>query len=552
MTNKDIARQFKLLGDVMELHGENPFKTRSYQNAYLQLRKMDQPLSEVPAAELADIKGVGKAISGKITELLETGKMQTLERYLEQTPVGVQELLQVKGLGPKKLRVLWTELGLESPGELLYAVNENRLLELKGFGVKTQEEIKKQLEYYQRSKHLFHYASLEALALQLKEAMQTALPGVRIEFTGALRRCVNTPERIELLLGISDLVPESLHPCGLQNLKKEAEHWVGELEGGIPVRLYTSLPEHFGATWFRSTGSEEFLQAWDQQFPNLLTLQAAEEQVLFDAAKLPFIEPALREHDWGLELAASGSLPGLLEPSDVCGIVHAHSTYSDGANTLREMALATRDMGYEYLGISDHSQAAFYANGLKPDRVRQQWAEIDALNIELEPFRIFKGIECDILHDGRLDYDDELLAGFDFIIASVHSNLRMDEQKATERLLRAIEHPATRILGHPTGRLLLSRAGYPIDHRAVIDACAAHKVVIELNANPYRLDIDWTWIPYALEKGVQIAVNPDAHSVEGIRDVRYGVLSARKGGLDKARCLNCLGMEAFQAWAKRP
>ncbi|RMG76580.1 MAG: PHP domain-containing protein, partial [Bacteroidetes bacterium] len=228
-----------------------------------------------------------------------------------------------------------------------------------------------------------------------------------------------------------------------------------------------------------------------------------------------------------------------------------HSTYSDGVNSIREMAEYARDLGYQYLVMSDHSKSAFYANGLKEDRLRRQWDEIDALNRELAPFTIFKSIESDILSNGDLDYEPDILAQFDLVIASVHSNLRMDKEKATRRLLAAIENPHTTILGHPTGRLLLSREGYPIDHQLIIDACAEHGVAIELNANPYRLDLDWSWIPYAIEKGVLISINPDAHSTAGIHDIHFGVLSARKGGLSKAACLNAKDLDAFKLYLKK-
>jgi DNA polymerase (family 10) len=260
------------------------------------------------------------------------------------------------------------------------------------------------------------------------------------------------------------------------------------------------------------------------------------------------IPPELRDSVWPIELARQNALPVLIEEADIRGVVHTHSTYSDGINTVRQMAEASRERGYEYLVMSDHSQAAFYANGLKADRVREQWREIDALNEEMAPFRILKGTECDILSDGSLDYDEELLAGFDLVIASVHSNLNMDEERAMERLLAAIANPYTNILGHPTGRLLLSREGYPIDHAAVIDACAEHRVAIELNANPYRLDLDWSWVPYAVERGVKVSINPDAHSTGGIDDIHYGVLAARKGGLRKVDCLNTRGVEDLLAY----
>ena len=273
-----------------------------------------------------------------------------------------------------------------------------------------------------------------------------------------------------------------------------------------------------------------------------------DESQIFTKANLPFVEPELREQAWALDLAANHALPTLVETIDIKGVVHAHSTYSDGLNTLREMAEHSKNLGYRYLAISDHSKAAFYANGLKEDRLEAQWAEIDLLNQELAPFKIFKSIECDILSEGMLDYDEATLSRFDLVIASVHSNLKMDEAKATHRLLKAVENPHTRILGHPTGRLLLSRLGYPIDHLKIIDACAANNVAIELNANPYRLDLDWTWIPYAVEKGVLISINPDAHSIAGINDIRFGVFSARKGALAKENCLTCFDLEQFDKW----
>ena len=534
MTNKEIAKAFQFLGNIMELHGENPFKIRSYQNAYIQLRKLPQPLAELPEEELAAIKGVGKAISGKIRELVETGRMETLERYRAQTPEGVQEMLAIKGFGPKKVRVVWKDLGVETIGELLYAVNENRLLELKGFGPKTQEELKRQLEYYQRSKDKFHWAALEAEAVAVRDHLRERLPGVQVEWAGAWRRGCNVVERIEVLVGAEGPLPEI--PEGLVN---------------SPLTIYQCAPEAFGSRWFRYTGSAEFLEAFVRAFPGKDFRDLATEEAVFQRAGLPHIAPELREGEWALERAIGGNLPVLIEASDIRGVVHAHSTYSDGLHSLREMAEAARSKGYSYLAITDHSQSAFYANGLKPERVREQWEEIDRLNREQTDFRILKGIESDILSDGSLDYEDELLKGFDLIIASIHSNLRMDREKATQRLIKAVENPYTSLLGHPTGRLLLSREGYPIDHQAVIDACAANGVGIELNANPYRLDLDWSWIPYALEKEVKISVNPDAHSTGGIDDIRFGCLSARKGGLSREACLNAWPVEEFLRRVKR-
>lgn len=546
MTNKAIAQHFRELGELMELHGENPFKIRSYQSAYRSLRAFEQPLSEMSAAEISGIKGVGKAISAKIEELLEKGEMATLEKYRAKTPEGIQEMLNIKGFGPKKIMAVWQGLGVESPGELLYAVNENRLVELKGFGAKTQEELRKKLEYYQKSKDRFHYASLEAEAEELEQAVKAALPDVPVSLCGALRRRAIVLDEIELLIGQIGGAA-TLEAQGLAvGLTADGDSYSGKAASTeIPLRIYECAAADFGGSLFERTAAADFAQAFAELLPKAEWQGLAEEETLFERAGLPYLVPELQEQAWSLQLAQAGQVPKLIEAQDIKGVVHAHTTYSDGANSLRDMAEYAKAQGFGYLGLTDHSKSAFYANGLQPERVFQQMAEADALNEELAPFRIFKGIESDILNDGALDYEEEVLKAFDFIIASVHSNLRMDEAKATQRLIAAIENPYTTILGHPTGRLLLSRQGYPIDHRKVLDACAANGVAVELNANPYRLDIDWTWIPYALERGVRLCINPDAHSKEGIHDIRYGLLAARKGGLSAADCLNTLDAAGF-------
>jgi DNA polymerase (family 10) len=285
---------------------------------------------------------------------------------------------------------------------------------------------------------------------------------------------------------------------------------------------FTMLKELIGTKWNENRDSEE---------------------EIYTTIGLDFVPPPIREGKYELEMAQNHHVPKLITDKDIKGILHAHSTYSDGLKSLEIMATRCKELGYEYLGFTDHSQSAFYANGLKPDRIIEQHNEIDELNKKLHPFKIFKGIESDILGDGSLDYDNKVLQSFDFIIASIHSNLKMTEEKATARLIAAIKNPYTTILGHPTGRLLLAREGYPIDHKAVIDACAKHNVVIELNANPFRLDLDWRWIQYAKEKDVLISINPDAHSLEGLNDVHYGIKVAQKGGLNKEFTFNSKSRE---------
>lgn len=548
MTNKEIAKTFQFLGNIMELHGENPYKIRSYQNAYINLRKLDRPLAEMSDTEIEGLKGVGKAISGKIRELLDNGQMATLEKYRKKTPEGVQEMLQIKGFGPKKIRTIWKDLEVETIGELLYAVNENRLIELKGFGKKTQAQLREQLEYYQRSKDQFHFAALEAPALEILAALREKLPRTKISFCGGFRRGCNILKQIEVLIAWEGDASALLQELKLEEIQAVENGYTANTEHGIPLRLYQCAPEDYGSKLFRYSGSEVFLQEFVEAYPAVDFKHLPVEQAIFDKAGIPYIDPVLREDAWAIQLARTDNLPLLVDDTDIKGVIHTHTNWSDGLHTLREMVTYAKDQGYAYIGITDHSKSAFYANGLQPERVLSQMAEIDALNQEVAPFRIFKGIESDILNDGSLDYPEEILQKFDFIIASVHSNLRMDEEKATQRLITAIENPYTTILGHPTGRLLLSRKGYPIDHKAVIDACAAHGVAIELNANPYRLDLDWSWIPYALEKGVLISINPDAHSREGIHDIHFGVVSARKGGLSATQCLNARSVEEFEAF----
>lgn len=532
----------------MELHGDNPFKIKSYNSAYITLRKLQTPLVEIPTSELSDIKGVGKSTSGKITELLTTGKMEALEKLKAKTPPGVQEMLQIKGFGPKKIRTIWKEMEVESIGELLYACNENRLVELKGFGKKTQDDLIAKLKYFLKSRNSFHYAALESDAENVIKYLENLLPGTEISLTGAMRRRANIVDSIEILVGTVNDEMIAFDEEILTKVKEEEHVLYAKSAGEYPVIIYLCQPKEFGSKLFVRTAAKDFMDAFVDENKGVDFKGLATEEAVFAKANLPYIEPELREQDWAIQLAKENRLPVLLEEKDIKGVVHSHTTYSDGLHTLEEMATYSKSLGFEYIVITDHSQAAFYANGLKPDRVAAQMAEIDELNKKLAPFRIFKSIECDILNDGRLDYDEETLSKFDCIIASVHTNLRMDKEKATERLLTAIRNPLTTVLGHPTGRLLLSREGYPIDYEAIIDACAEHNVIIELNANPYRLDLDWTWIPYALEKGVKISVNPDAHSMGGIHDIRYGTLSARKGGLTKEMCFNSMGLVEMEKY----
>jgi len=550
MNNKEIANVFNELAKIMELHQENKFKIRSYSNAYITLRKLDSPLVDMSPEEIGAIKGVGKAINAKIQEFIATGTLETLKKYQDQTPVGVQEMLHIKGFGPKKVYDIWKVLEVESIGELIYACNENRLVELKGFGQKTQEDLRKKLEYYQKTKHQFHFASLEKEAKDLVATIQKKLPNAQISLTGAIRRNAPILSAIEILIASDQAIDSIFSEDGLA-LQTHEQNYTAISPTSSPVIIYHCGLAEFGSKLFLSSATvpfrEEFLaKANEKSFKNIAT-----EEAIFEKAGVPYILPELREDAAIVTKAKQQEIPTLVEKKDIKGVLHAHSTYSDGIASLKEMATQCQQLGYQYLGITDHSKSAFYANGLKVNRLKEQWKEIDELNATYNgAFKIFKGIESDILSSGALDYEEDILKQFDFIIASVHTNLKMDKAKATTRLIKAIENPYTTILGHPTGRLLLSREGYPIDHKKIIDACAANQVAIELNANPYRLDIDYQWIPYAMEKGVKIAINPDAHSLEGITDIHFGTLAARKGLLTAAFCLNTLSTSEFEAYLK--
>lgn len=528
MTTEEIAQALKLTAQLMELHNENPFKIKSIANAAYKLDKTDIPLEGKSLQELEQIEGIGKGIATKINELQTTGNLKELAALAENTPVGVIDMLGIKGIGPKKVGQLWRELEIESIGELLYACNENRLITLKGFGAKTQAEVKKQIEFHQSNLGKFHYASVEKFADELVEALKKKYETPLVSLTGAIRRKLEVIDKIEILIAVENAV-----------INDDTANKIN-----INIELITCTPADFYTRLFETTATETHLE---QTGYKQNTVYSSEESI-YSSLHLQYIEPELREGLSEVILAQNNKLPKLIELSDLKGILHNHSTYSDGLHSLKEMAEYCKELGYEYLGICDHSQSAFYAEGLKPERVLQQHKEINELNKQLAPFKIFKGIESDILNDGSLDYTEDILKTFDFIVASVHSNLKMNEEKATTRLIKAIENPYTTVLGHPTGRLLLSRAGYPIDHKKVIDACAANGVIIELNAHPYRLDIDWRWIPYCLEKGVRISINPDAHEKHGYHDMYYGVCVARKGMLTKEMCFNTMGRDEMQKY----
>lgn len=554
MTNSDISDVFSLLSKLMDIHGENSFKAKSYSNAAFQIDRLPVQVKDLPREQIPGLKGVGESAAKKIEELLDTGTLVQLQELLAKTPDGILQLMKIKGIGPKKIATIWHELGVESPGELLYACNENRLIHYKGFGEKTQQSIREALEFYFSNQQKYLYASLEPLAHQLLQRLHAEVPEVSFAWGGDFARQTDIVEQLDMVSG-TDLETMKKAVGNIPELQAEVQEESSEVLscrflGAVPVKLFC-VPQRFTEMAFKLSCSEAFLSSWELNFPNLNYGEAHSEAELFQQAGIPTVPRVLRDQPQCIELAKKDRLPALIEPGSVRGVIHNHSTWSDGMNTIEEMAKACMAKGYEYLVMSDHSVSSFYANGLSVDRIRHQHEEIDRLNEKLFPFRIFKSIECDILGEGQLDYEDRVLASFDLVIASVHQNLKMSEEKAMQRLLRAVENPYTRILGHPSGRLLLSRKPYPVDYETLLTHCAQHDVVVEINANPRRLDLDWQWIPVAREKKVLLSVNPDAHSTQGIDDIRYGVLSAQKGMLTAADNLSSMSLEVFESWLQK-
>ena len=542
MDNSGILGILNLYAKLAELHNENSFKVRAYSSAAFNLKKIKLPYEQMTDADLLSVPGVGKGVVDSIREISASGKMEALNELLKITPAGIVEMLQIKGLGPKKVAIIWNTLQIESIGELLDACRQNRLVEAKGFGLKTQAEIVRSIEFSLMSQGKWHYARLWEPATSFFEDFKKEFTGSQISFTGAFRRAAVVLESIEIICDIDPF--EVLEYCESRNIPADLNEVeiAATLNGQYPLTIMCTDSHSFERELFETTGSVSHLK--------LLNYQRSDdfetESDYYQSKGYRWILPEQREgRD---ELSEQYPTENFIEFWQLKGVLHNHTTYSDGLNSLREMAEFAKYQKYEYLGICDHSQSAGYAGGLKPDDLLKQIKEIDALNLEFAPFKIFKGIESDILSDGSLDYDKEILSQLDFVVASIHSGLNMDMDKAHMRLIKAIENPFTTILGHLTGRLLLLRNGYPINHEYIIDACAQNGVCIELNAHPYRLDIDWTWIQYAQNKGVMISINPDAHEKQGYHDMFFGTLAARKGGLLTRNTLNALSCEEFEKY----
>ncbi|HET8656290.1 MAG TPA: DNA polymerase/3'-5' exonuclease PolX [Longimicrobiaceae bacterium] len=554
----EVARVLAQIATLMELNGEDAFRARAYSSAARALEGTDADLLALARADrLTELHGVGQGLAAVIREIVLTGRSELHEELVAATPVGLFEVMRIPGLGTKRIRALHEGLGVDSLDSLEKAARSGEVAALSGFGAKTQEKILEGIAFARASQGRRRYPEALETAARLLDWLR-ARPEVRAaEIAGALRRLMEVVDGL-VLVAVSEEPADTLDAFLTLNGASGGRR-VGEraaevrLSDGLPARLLCVPADEFVAAMVRETGSDAHLEELagraearglrlDEHglLEGASPLELPDEEALYHALGLAYVPPELREGLGEVESAAAGPLPALVETADLRGTFHCHTSYSDGKASVAEMADAARALGWDYLGLADHSRAAAYAGGLTVARVKEQQREIDRYNAQHGPgFRVFKGTESDILPDGSLDYPDEVLASFDYVVGSVHSSFGQPRAEMTERVLRAVRNPRLTILGHPTGRLLLGREGYAIDLRAVIDAAAQAGVVIEINANPHRLDLDWREVRYAVERGVLIAINPDAHSTAGLRDVAYGVNAARKAGLEPSRILNC-------------
>lgn len=571
MDRKSVAGLLQELGVLLELKGENPFKTRAYLNAGRAIEGAEEELETLVAqGTLADLKGVGQAIAAKVTELVTTGRLEYYENVKASVEPGLVEMLRIQGLGTKKVRALHDRLGIATVEELEDACRSGRVATLEGFGVKSQEKILAGIEALKSARHLFLYPVAFEAAEQVRRHLQETKGLQRLSIAGSLRRRKGVIRDL-------DLVASSRNPGSLMERFAGAEgvervlakgptkssvilsvgpqadlRVVSDEEFPFALQYFTGSKEHNTSLRRRAQGLGLKLNEYGL-FHGQERIGCADEEAIYQRLGLDFIPPELREDTGEVEAAEDHTLPRLIEDRDLKGTLHVHTDYSDGRASLATMVQAARKLGFHYLGIADHSRSARYAGGLSEDRVQQQWEEIDRLNEGVKGFRILKGIESDILSDGSLDYDDEFIGRFDFVVASVHSRFNLPAGEMTQRIIRAIQHPAVTILGHPTGRLLLSREPYAVDLHKVLDAAAETGTVVEINAHPQRLDLDWSLCRYAKERGVRFSIDPDSHNANGLADVVYGVFVARRGWLSAADVINTYSLKkigTFLAAAK--
>jgi DNA polymerase (family 10) len=577
MDKDRVAAALGEIGTLLELQGESSFRCQAYHNGARAIESLEGDLATIVAeGKLGEIRGIGETLKEKITTLVKTGALPFLDDLRAKTPAGLLQMIRIPGLGPKKVKTLYDQLKIDTLEKLKAACEAGTIAGLKGFGAKTQEKILAGIDFVAESGQRVRLDQALPIALALKEGVAAAPGVIRIELCGSIRRRKETIKDIDLLVSSDDAGPIMDRFVALPGVVKvtgrgdtKASVVVNAGSAAKPLHINADLrvvnDQQFPYALNYFTGSKEHciamrVRAQQHQLKlNEYALAGAQRSVqckteadIFKALGLSYVPPELREDTGEMDAASTNSLPQLVELGDIRGVFHCHTTESDGAATLEEMAAATKALGLKYLGIGDHSRSLTVANGLTPDRVRKQQAAIDALNDRLKGFHVFKGTECDILPDGRLDFDDDLLATFDYVVASVHSHFNQTREEMTARIIRAIRHPAVTMLGHATGRLLLRREAYPVDLEAVLQAAAECGTLVEINAHPQRLDIDWIHCKRAKTLGVQVVINPDAHSTSDLAYFSYGVDVARRGWLTKEDVFNTKSTaEVMKALAAR-
>jgi DNA polymerase (family 10) len=566
--NKDqVANILDEMGTLLELRGENRFKCIAYHNGARVVGALTKDLNElIESGELRTIKGIGEGLARVITELVQTGKSKDYEELRNKLPSGLLEMLHIQGLGPKKVKFLYEKLKIKNINELKSAAEQHRLAKLEGFGKKTEENILRGIEALAKHSDKHLYSLAKEAADNVFNVIRKQEGVIRCDIAGSLRRRKEIIGDIDILVSASPKATQRImdaftsHPdvetviahgetkssvllnsginCDLRVVQDSEypfalAYFTGSKEHNVEMR---SLAKKFG--WSLNEYGFSKLGGEEKRGKAKQIVKCKDEADIYKALKLQYVPPELREMTGEFDASKNNTLPDLVEDKNIRGTFHCHTTYSDGSNTLEEMAEAARALGWEYLGIADHSKVAAYAGGLSEAKVKQQHKEIDKLNTTFKNFHLFKGTEVDILPDGSLDWNDNVLASFDYVVASVHSKFKMTEAEATKRIIKALKNKYVTMLGHATGRLLLQRDGYPVNMISVIDAAADFGKMIEINAHPLRLDLDWRLCKYAKEKGVMISINPDAHNIHGLNDVYYGVGIARKGWLEARNILN--------------
>jgi DNA polymerase (family 10) len=565
MDKEQVAAVLDEIGTLLEIQGENAFRCNAYHNAARAIEQLEVPVEQaVNDGTLTNVRGIGDTLRDKITTLVTTGRLPFYEDLKKKTPAGLFQMLRIQGMGPKKVKALYDQLGIDDIDKLKAACEAGQVAKLKGFGAKTQQKILEGIEFVSQTGQRVRLDQALTLAEGVAEKLRECPGIIRMELCGSLRRRKETIKDIDILISSDDPGPIMERFVGLPEVVQVTGH--GDTKSSVvlgrttrtgrrqlinaDLRIVTD--EQFPLALHHFSGSKEHnvtmrtraqarygikLNEYEMLGPKG-PIPVKDEPAFFRALGLDYIPPEMREDTGEVEAAEKHQLPDLIELDDLKGTFHCHTTWSDGSNTLEEMAEAARALGLKYLGIGDHSQSLTVANGLTPDRVRRQQEQIDRLNERLTGIRVFKGTECDILPDGSLDFDDDLLATFDYVVASVHSRFGQSEEEMTERIVRAVSNPHVTMLGHATGRLLLSRDAYRVDLEAVLRAAAKHGTMVEINAQPSRLDIDWVHCKRAKALGVQLVINPDAHSTGELGLLRYGVDVARRGWLEKKDVLN--------------